>query len=74
MWRWRRPYRMEVHLAELKGDREFVLVVVAQSSLALMYVSVELQGDREVVLAAVARYGLALLDASMELQRDRRLC
>ena len=60
-------------LAERKGDREFVLVAVAQNGDALQHAAAELKGDREIVLAAVARHGKALVYAAAELRDDAPL-
>jgi hypothetical protein len=59
--------------AELKNDKEVVLVAVAQNGRALVHASVELKNDKEVVLAAVARNGLALQFAPAKLKNDKEV-
>lgn len=53
------------------GDREVMLMVVAQDAQALQYAEPELKGDREIVMKAVAQNGLALQYASLDLLGDR---
>ena len=45
----RNPFALEYASAELKGDREIVMVAVKQNGFALECASAELQNDREVV-------------------------
>jgi hypothetical protein len=60
---------------ELKGDREVVLVAVADHPAVLEFVSEELKSDREVVLVAVSagHYGDVLCYASEEMKADREV-
>ncbi len=60
--------RLRPAAVELKGDREIVLVAVAQTSYALQHATVELKGDHEIVLVAMPQDGYALQYATAELQ------
>ena len=59
---------------EGKGDdRDFVLQIVKQNSLALEFASEQLRNDRDIVLAAVSEFGGALDFAGVNLQDDEEI-
>ena len=56
--------------AELKGDREIVMVAVKQYWNALQYASAELRDDHEIVIAAVKQDKSAMRFASSGLKEE----
>jgi hypothetical protein len=59
--------------AELRNDRETVMIACASSGQALMYASEELQDDKEVALIAVKQDGEELSSVSKRLSGDREV-
>ena len=59
--------------AELRADRDCVLVAIKQNSGAIEYVSEVLRSDHEFMLAVVMQKASALEFASDELRADRAI-
>eukprot|EP01063_Lacrimia_lanifica_P024176 TRINITY_DN32138_c0_g1_i1.p1 TRINITY_DN32138_c0_g1~~TRINITY_DN32138_c0_g1_i1.p1 ORF type:complete len:215 (+),score=23.30 TRINITY_DN32138_c0_g1_i1:418-1062(+) len=59
--------------AELRGDCELLMRVLAQTCCALEHAPDRLRGDRGVVLEAVGRYGCELQHAASALKADREV-
>ena len=64
---------LNMHLENLKNDREVVFNAVLNCGFNLKFASVNLRKDREIVLTTVNQSGSALRYASVKLRKDKEI-